>query len=168
VFVLLGNSKWNNYKTQHFGQWTCSYIQTRGGRHLLCSVPQKELTSITAQPMLKFKLKLFCDWHSVGRSLFALGPGDFILVERPPWGEDRSIIYSYSVTGPCQHCCCHYRVHIRQNSWPYLTISFETPIKGEDQVPIFISPRKRVAQLYPWALFSLCRLLQLAGLWWRY
>jgi hypothetical protein len=39
-------------------------------------------------------------------------------------------------------------------------------LKG--QGPAFISPRKRVAQLYPnhWVPFS--RLLRLAGLWWRY
>jgi hypothetical protein len=37
-----------------------------------------------------------------------------------------------------------------------------------DQVPIFISPRKRMAQLYPWGTgFPLLRLLRQAGLWFK-
>jgi hypothetical protein len=39
----------------------------------------------------------------------------------------------------------------------------------EGKAPVFIPPRNRVAQLYPWALGShLRRLLRLAGLRWRY
>jgi hypothetical protein len=38
----------------------------------------------------------------------------------------------------------------------------------EGQVPVFISPRNRIAQLYPQALGSFRRLLRLAGLRWRY
>jgi hypothetical protein len=39
----------------------------------------------------------------------------------------------------------------------------------EDQVPVFISPRTGVTQLYPRALeFSFCHLLWLAGQRWRY
>jgi hypothetical protein len=41
--------------------------------------------------------------------------------------------------------------------------------KLEGQVPVFISPRTRVARLYPQALgFHFRRLLRLAGLRWRY
>jgi hypothetical protein len=39
----------------------------------------------------------------------------------------------------------------------------------EGQVPVFISPWKRVTQLYPPGIgFPLRRLLRLTGLWWRY
>jgi hypothetical protein len=39
----------------------------------------------------------------------------------------------------------------------------------DSQIPVFISPRNRVAQLYPRALGSLFgRVLRLTGLWWRY
>jgi hypothetical protein len=37
---------------------------------------------------------------------------------------------------------------------PYFTVSCETPPNLEGQVPVFISPRNKVAQLYPWALGS--------------
>jgi hypothetical protein len=40
------------------------------------------------------------------------------------------------------------------NSRAYFTVSFETP-NLEGQVPVFISPRNRVAQLYPRAVGSL-------------
>jgi hypothetical protein len=36
-----------------------------------------------------------------------------------------------------------------QNSWPYFTVSDSRLPKPGAQVPIFISPRNRVAQLYP-------------------
>jgi hypothetical protein len=38
---------------------------------------------------------------------------------------------------------------------PNSTVSFETPSNLEGQVPVFIYPRNRVAQLYPWELSSL-------------
>jgi hypothetical protein len=39
----------------------------------------------------------------------------------------------------------------------------------EDQVPVFVSPRNRLAQLYPQALgFPFCRLVRFTGLLWRY
>jgi hypothetical protein len=45
------NSKYN--KTQRFGNSICFRLQVRGGgRNLLCWVHQRELTSITEQPML--------------------------------------------------------------------------------------------------------------------
>jgi hypothetical protein len=80
-------------------------------------------------------------------------------VGRPPWREDGSIIYSYnSLSGP---------------SPPELMTTFycfvwDTP-NLEGQVPVFISPRNRVPQLFPPATaFPFCRLLRLAGLQWRY
>jgi hypothetical protein len=36
-----------NRKHKHFGNWICFYLLVREGRHLLCSVHYKELTSIT-------------------------------------------------------------------------------------------------------------------------
>jgi hypothetical protein len=47
-------------------------------------------------------------------------------------------------SGPCQSSHC--RVPVLQNSRPYFT---------ENQVPVFISPRNRVAEIYPRALGSL-------------
>jgi hypothetical protein len=53
-----------------------------------------------------------------------------------------------------------------------LTAIFYCPIWDspnlEGQVPVFISPRIRVVQLYPWALGSLLVASPLAGLRWRY
>jgi hypothetical protein len=74
---------------------------------------------------------------------------------RPPWREDGSVIYSY--------ICCHSSAEVPQNHWPHLTVSFEiicyclmrySP-NLEGQVPVFISPRNRVTELYPRALGSL-------------
>jgi hypothetical protein len=51
----------------------------------------------------------------------------------------------------------------------FYCLRFETAPNLEGQLPVFISPRSRVAQLYPQVLGSLlCRLLRLAGLRWRY
>jgi hypothetical protein len=55
------------------------------------------------------------------------------------------------------------RFQVPQNSWPDLTVSFETIFYSliqdspnqEGQVPVFISPRNRVAQIFPRALGSL-------------
>jgi hypothetical protein len=37
----------NDQETEHFKNWICFHLQIRGGTHLLCWVPQKEVTSIT-------------------------------------------------------------------------------------------------------------------------
>jgi hypothetical protein len=47
--------------------------------------------------------------------------------------------------GSCE--CRHSRVQVPHNSWPYLTVSFETPANLEGQVPVFICSRNRAAQL---------------------
>jgi hypothetical protein len=51
----------------------------------------------------------------------------------------------------------HSMVRVAQNLQPYFTVSSETPPSPnlEGQVPVFISLRTRVAQLYPRALCSL-------------
>jgi hypothetical protein len=61
---------------------------------------------------------------------------------------DGSVIYCTIASGPGSHSW----VEVLQNSRPYFTVSSEIPPKLEGQVPVFISPRKRVAQLYPRAL----------------
>jgi hypothetical protein len=49
-------------------------LQGRGGRYLLCWVRKKGLTSITGQPMFKFKFKLYYDRRSVGQFVLVSGP----------------------------------------------------------------------------------------------
>jgi hypothetical protein len=68
---------------------------------------------------------------------------------------------------PRQHS--HYRARVPRDSWQYSTVSDSTLPNLEGQIPLFIYPRNRVAQLYPPAPGSLfCRLLRLAGLWRMY
>jgi hypothetical protein len=55
--------------------------------------------------------------------------------------------------GPQQ--CSHFQVQIPQDSWPFLLSQIREYPNLEEQVPVFISPRNRVAQLYPQALGSL-------------
>jgi hypothetical protein len=54
----------------------------------------------------------------------------------------------------CNLQCNHSIVRVAQNPKPYFTVSSETP-NLEGQVTVFISPRNRVAQLYPRAMGSL-------------
>jgi hypothetical protein len=49
----------------------------------------------------------------------------------------------------------HSWIEVPQNSRPYFTVSSEIPPNLERQVPVFISPGNRVAQLYPRALGSI-------------
>jgi hypothetical protein len=37
----------NNLKTRRFGNWFYFRLQVRGGKHILCWVPLKELNSVT-------------------------------------------------------------------------------------------------------------------------
>jgi hypothetical protein len=57
-------------------------------------------------------------------------------------------MYRTIVSGRCQSS--HSWVQVLLNSRPYFTVS-----NLDGQVPVFISPRNRVAQLYPRALDSL-------------
>jgi hypothetical protein len=87
-----------------------------------------------------------------------------VSVGRPLWGEDRSAICSV--------------ITQRSESRKTVTILYCLIWKSpnlEGQVPVFISPRNREPQLHPRTLGSLyilsydsSRLLQLAGLRWRY
>jgi hypothetical protein len=56
--------------------------------------------------------------------------------------------------GPRQRS--HSQVRIPRDSWPHFTVSdSRLPPNLEGQVPVFISLKNRVAQLYPQALGSL-------------
>jgi hypothetical protein len=55
--------------------------------------------------------------------------------------------------GPRQYS--HSRVRVLLDSWSYFTVSYLRPLNLEGQVPVFISPRNRVARLYPQILDSL-------------
>jgi hypothetical protein len=66
---------------------------------------------------------------------------------RPPWREDGSVIYSYSslpLSGPSP----------ADLMTTFYCLIWDSP-NLEVQVPVFISPRNSVAQLYPRALGSL-------------
>jgi hypothetical protein len=54
----------------------------------------------------------------------------------------------------CSLQCSRSMIRVSQNPQLYFTVSSETPPNLEDQVPIVIFPRNRVAQLYPRALGS--------------
>jgi hypothetical protein len=49
----------------------------------------------------------------------------------------------------------HSRVRVPRDSWPYFLFQIRDFPNLEGQVPVFISPRNRVAQLHPQALDSL-------------
>jgi hypothetical protein len=71
----------------------------------------------------------------------------------------------YNCSGPCQ--TSHFWIEVPQNSRPYFTVSSETPPTCEGQVPIFISPRNRVAQLslQIFVIYEKCRPLGCDAVW---
>jgi hypothetical protein len=119
------------------------------------------------------KVKSIYDRQPVGQSVLVsgshLGPMirfNFISDDYRFLDKDGSVIHLYkcfwtlpeqSLSGPSSAeltailCCL---------IWPSFNL--------EGQVLVFMSPRNRVAQLYPRVLGSLCRHLRLAGLRWRY
>jgi hypothetical protein len=99
-------------------------------------------------------------------SLFCIDNSGFPNVGRPLWREDGSIIYLYN---------CFWALPEQSFSGPcpselmvifYCLIWDSRNLKG--QVPVFISTRNRVAQIYPPALGSLFISSYLAGLQWKY
>jgi hypothetical protein len=95
-------------------------------------------------------------FSSVGTAVslkFSSDSCGFVILWRPLWGEDGSVINSYN---------CFWALP-EQSLWgtnpAKLTTIFHCLIRDsanlEGQVPVFISPRVRVAQLYPPALGSL-------------
>jgi hypothetical protein len=72
------------------------------------------------------------------------------------WGalSDENTFLSFTTAaGPCQ--CIHSRVRVLLDLWPYFTLPYLIIRELEDQVPIFISPRNILAQLYPQAWGSI-------------
>jgi hypothetical protein len=71
-----------------------------------------------------------------------------VTTSHPLWREDRSVVYN---------CCClrqrsHSQVWVPRGSWPHFTVSdLRLPQPGGPG-PLFISPRNRVARLYPQTL----------------
>jgi hypothetical protein len=116
--------------------------------------------------MLKLKLKLIYDRQSVGQSVLVsgshLGPVTnfsfslkfliyscgFVIL----W-EDRSVIYLYNCFWALSEQSLLGRSPAELTAIFYCLIWDSTNLEG--QVPIFLSPRYRVAQLYPQALGSL-------------
>jgi hypothetical protein len=98
------------------------------------------------------EVRLLYDWQSVSMSwyrapLWDLRPDIYL----------RSCIYlapSLTRGRVCNLLCNHSIVRVAQNSKPYFTVSSETPPILEGKVPVFITPRNRVAQLYARALGS--------------
>jgi hypothetical protein len=84
---------------------------------------------------------------------------------RPLWREDMSVIYSYNCSWafPEQSLWGPSPSELR----PYFTLIWDSP-NLEGQVPIFISSRNRVAQLYPRSLGSLFVASYDSELRWRY
>jgi hypothetical protein len=66
--------------------------------------------------------------------------------------DKRTCLFTIAA-GPCQHS--HSQGWVPWDSWPYLVSQIWDFSNVEGQVHIFISPRKRVAQLHPQALGSL-------------
>jgi hypothetical protein len=68
------------------------------------------------------------------------------------WGafyDERTGLSFTIAAGPRQRC--HSRVRVPRDSWPYFTVSDSRPPNLEGQIPVFISPSNRVAQLHPQA-----------------
>jgi hypothetical protein len=89
------------------------------------------------------------------------GPGsDFYYCQRVAgflmWGalSDERMCLSFTIaTGPRQRS--HSWVWVSRDSWPYFTLSGSRLHQPEGPGPVFISPRNKVAQLYPQTLGSL-------------
>jgi hypothetical protein len=64
--------------------------------------------------------------------------------------------------------CCYSLVQVPQNSGPHLTVSFETPRTGRARSLYLYFQEQGRPVIPPDTGFSFCRLLQLAGLWWKY
>jgi hypothetical protein len=61
--------------------------------------------------------------------------------------DERTALPFTIAAGPSQRC--HSRVRVPRDSWPYFTAPILDSPNLEGQVLVFISPRNRLAQLYP-------------------
>jgi hypothetical protein len=59
-------------------------------------------------------------------------------VERPLWREEESVIYFFKATGPCHRS--HSPLQVPQNSWPCLTLSFDTSLTWRVRSPHIYLP----------------------------
>jgi hypothetical protein len=86
------------------------------------------------------------------RDKFSLDSCGFVILWRPLWREDGSVIYCCCLTSPAQSLS-------GPSPSGFKTIlycpKFWDSHNLEGQVPVFISPRDRVAQFYPRALGAL-------------
>jgi hypothetical protein len=78
----------------------------------------------------------------------------------------------YVTTSLTRGCACHLQLILVSESCGtrdhILLFQTRNSSNLEGQVPIFLSPRNRVAQIYDQAVFRFRRLLRLAGLRWKY
>jgi hypothetical protein len=112
-------------------------------------------------------LRLTVSWPvCLGVRCFLSDNCGFRAVRCPLWWEDRFVIYCTIASGPYQSS--HTWVEVPQNSRPYFTVSSETPPTWRDRSRIYI-PQEQGGPVIPSGTgFPFCRLLRLAGLWWRY
>jgi hypothetical protein len=72
----------------------------------------------------------------------------FFDVGHPFWRWDGSVVYNCCWLSPAQS----FWVRVSRDSWPYIISQIRDSPNLEGQVPVFIPPRNRLAQLYPEAL----------------
>jgi hypothetical protein len=111
-------------------------LQTTVSRPVFLGVRQK------LGPMTNFSFSLKFSSDSCG----------FIILWHPHWWENRAVIYCCCLASPTQSFLDLSPVGLKiifycPNFWDFPTL--------EGQVPVFLSPRDRLAQLYPQALDSL-------------
>jgi hypothetical protein len=115
--------------------------------------------------LIEVMSNLCYNWWSVGQYILVssphLGPKTrflslsdscgFVDVGHPLWREEG---LSFTIAaGPHQRS--HSQVQVPQDSWPYFAVSDLWLCNLEGHIPVFISPRNRVALLYPQTLHSL-------------
>jgi hypothetical protein len=113
----------------------------------------------------KSKSELFYDRRSVGQFVSVSSPvwgprSDFcychtfaiLLMGHSLWREDGSIVYNFCWSSSAQSFSGPSPAGLMT---VFYCLRFETPPNLEGQVPVFIFPRHRVAQLYPQALRSI-------------
>jgi hypothetical protein len=91
-------------------------------------------------------------WNLLPDCSFLSDSCGFLDVEHPLWREHGSVIYLYSCFWTLSEQLLWVRVP--QKSTIFYCLIWDSP-NLEGQVPVFISPGNRVAQLYPRALGSL-------------
>jgi hypothetical protein len=165
--------KWNTFYVQHTSvNLALSEIMKQKWGHTTrlphCQYISKLVTGVhtlqTIRLLYKSRSKSCYDWRSVGLSLLASSPmwgskPDFCYCKTVAgllmWGalSNERTGLSFKIAGPRQRS--HSRVGVPHVSWPYFTVSDSRFPNLEGQIPVFISPRNRVATYTPghWFLF---------------